>query len=167
MATKKQPIPHDAETTKAAKPQKTVAVQKLRQEDKEKLVQDAVKVIVPLWFGNPSVSIRDAVNGKQLRPESALCLLIHGANVGVKGHSSITACEFALLPFGLDRFDANYIAFQGTMSLHGAKLVKFVNEPKEDADEEDEEEDEEAAPIVLTKKGQELFDFAKDAILEG
>jgi hypothetical protein len=159
MTTKKQPIQSDAEATKAATPQKTAAEHRKLQREKDNLVYETTKVIVPLWFGKASVPIRKLVDGPQMRPEEALCLLIHGANIGVEGYSSVVSCELALRPSGFNRFEANYIAYMGTVSLLRAKLVKFVKKPKDGVDEE-------TAPIVLTTKGEQLFDFAKGHILK-
>ncbi len=156
MATKKQPVPAGAKTIKAAAPKKSAADVKKLQKDYEQLVYDTTKVIVPLWFGLRSVE--KAISGQQMRPEAALCLLIHGAAVEQTGSSSVVSVQIAIRPCGFSRFEALLMADLGTSSLFGAKLVKYVKKPKDSADNA-------TAPIVLTAKGQKLFDLAKGSIL--
>lgn len=156
MTTKKQPSPVAAKTAKPAAPKKTAAEVRKLQQEQDKLLFDAFKVIVPLWFGISSVS--KVVDGSQLRAECAVCLLLHGTNLLVKGESSIFACELALRPAGFDRAEAHYIALMGTSSLMGMKLAKYVKMSEY-------EKDTETARVALTAKGQKFFELSKNAIL--
>lgn len=158
MATEKQPTQSDTGTTKATAAMKNAAKVKLRTKDLTQLVYDTTKVIAPLWFALQPV--KKAIHGLQLRPETALCLILHGANNESSDYSSILYARRALLAWtelGLD--DVDPIAHLGTYSLFGGQLAKFAIESEGKTNED-------TAHVVLTKKGQNLYALAKESILK-
>jgi len=174
MAIEKQPTPHvtrtikdrAAETKTATKKPavKNTAVKKKengkqRTSDYHRIVYDTLKVIVPLWFlqGSVRATLRQPVD---LRPEAALCLMIHGANNEFGRYSSIADVRRTLLPYSsLGINDVDPVAFLATYSLFGLKLAQFVDKSEGESNEDN-------AHIILTKKGQKLYELAKQSVLE-
>ena len=143
---------------KALESKKTAAEVRKAQKIRSSILDSVAKVILPLWFNYPSKSIRTLVNGPQMRPEAALALAFHGAILETSESSSVTHCEIMIYQYGFDKFEANYIAFMGTSSLNGAKLIKYLKVSGDDANGENRK-------LVLTAKGRTLYEFLRSAIV--
>ena len=142
----------NAEPQALTKEQK--AAEKKRLQECNELIYLTTSVIVPIWFGHASVS--KVFKKTQIPPESALCLILIGA--AGQGGESVVGMEINLRPSGFDRQEAHLLAHMGTMSLLGAKMVKWVKKPKTD-------EEYRLFNVVLTAKGQAVFDTARRSIL--
>lgn len=143
----------NAKPTTLTKEEKAAA--KKEELENHELIYRTTSVIVPIWFGQDSVS--KVFKGRQIPSESALCLMLIGASG--KGGNSVVGVEINLRPSGFDRQEAHLLAHMGTMSLLGAKMVKWVKKPQTD-------EEYRLFNVVLTAKGQAVFDVAKRSMLE-
>jgi hypothetical protein len=146
------PVSKKAPTAAVAKP---TAEQKKESAALNELIYRVTSVIVPIWFGHDSV---DKIFKKrsQIPSESAICLIVIGAR-GTNG-CSVVGIAMNLRPSGFDRSEAQLLAHMGCMSLLGAKMAKWVKKPVT-------EEDYRLFNLVLTAKGQKVFDLAKKSIL--
>jgi len=143
---------------KAPVAKKTAAEVRKAQKIRSNVLDGVAKVILPLWFNSPSKSIRTLVNGPQMRAETALALAFHGAILETSDSSSVRHCEVMIYQYGFDKFEANYIAFMGTSSLNGAKLIKYLKASDGDATGEN-------RALVLTAKGRALYESLRSAIV--
>ena len=154
----KSPVKSATDQKKAAVAKKTAAEVRKAQKIRNNVLDSVAKVILPLWFNYPSKSIRTLVNGPQMRAEAALALAFHGAILETSESSSVRHCEIMIYQYGFDKFEANYIAFMGTSSLNGAKLIKYLKASGDDATEENRK-------LVLTAKGRALYESLRRAIV--
>ncbi len=157
-ATKKAAAQRASSTTKTPEVKKTAAEVRKAQKIRGNVLDSVAKVILPLWFNAPSKSIRTLVNGPQMRAETALALAFHGAILETSESSSVRHCEIMIYQYGFDKFEANYIAFMGTSSLNGAKLIKYLKASDGDATGEN-------RALVLTAKGRALYESLRSAIV--
>ena len=120
--------------------------------ERNELLYRMTSVLVPIHFGNASVE--KVFKSPQIRPESAISLMFIGSTEGGE-------CEVGIsmnLRPTFDRREAMLIPFMGISSLLGAKMVKWVKKPKD-------EDERSLNNLVLTAKGQKIFDIAKKSIL--
>ena len=132
-----------------------VAVAKKRVSEGNELMKIYSSVIVPTWFGQADVA--KTINKPKIGPETALCLVYIGVR-GDNGCSKI-GIEINLRPSGFDRSEAWLFAEMGCSSLIGHKLAKY-------AKKQEEEKDCRLRNLILTKKGQDLFDLIKRVALQ-
>jgi hypothetical protein len=134
------------------------AENRLGQHEFNQLIYDTSKVIAPLWFAIGS--FKKLLSGTQIRPEAALCLIVHGANIDSGNYTSIGQARRTLMLQGVfDIKTSTSLSLQGTYSLFGDKLARFARKLEHDDDDND-------VKIVLTKKGQNLYQAAKTCILQ-
>jgi hypothetical protein len=134
-----------------------IAAAKQEKEDMNDVMHRTTSVIVPLWFGQKAVE-KTINKPLELRPETALCLMFIGAR-GAAGCSRV-GIEINLRPSGFDRGEARLFADMGCSSLIGGKFAKFAKKRKLGDPEE------QLATLVLTAKGQKIFDLAKRCMLD-
>lgn len=112
------------------------------------------KIVVPTWFG-----VADADEGLRLMrtftPAGLLALVAVGQTAReAREPSGVPECqvgmELRLRPSGFDRDEARELAEAGFSELRRHKLIKLAKKPSEDL---------RSTQYVLSKKGQELYDF--------
>lgn len=161
--------PATAQELKALRANETALVQKLTREERaaEKLAElernellyRATSVLVPIWFGNANAE--KVMKNRQHSAEEALCIMFIGSTPG--GASEKTIRMNLHMHSGFDRREAMLVGFWGMSSLDGRKLGKWVG--NRDKLKTDEERD--GQKMVLTAKGQLIYDTARKSILNG
>ena len=101
------------------------------------------------------------MKNRQLRAEEALCIMFIGSTPGGASEKDIRVNLH--INSGFDRREAMLVGFWGMSSLTGSKLGKFVGDrAKLKTDQE-----RDSQKMVLTAKGQKIFDTARRSILDG
>jgi len=112
----------------------------------------ATQVLVPIWFG--TTSVESAFKRQSLPGEAAICLMFVGAN-GLGGQCPV-GVQINLRP-QFDRQEAQLLTMRGFKFLASEKLTKAARGKSN--------KDIQLADVVLTKKGQAIYDCAKRVIL--
>ena len=135
------------------------AAKKLAELERNELLYRATSVLVPIWFGNADAE--KVMKNRQLRAEEALCIMFIGSTPGGASEKDIRVNLH--INSGFDRREAMLVGFWGMSSLTGSKLGKFVGDrAKLKTDQE-----RDSQKMVLTAKGQKIFDTARRSILDG
>jgi hypothetical protein len=155
-----------AKTVAKKAPAKTLVVKQTKLEkaaialataQRDELLYRMTSVLVPIWFGN--MDAEKAMKGPQMRIEAAICLMFIGSS---PGGISETGIAMNMRRSSFDRREAMLLGLWGMASLEGQKLGKWVG--KRDGLSESECN---LQRMVLTAKGQKVFDTTRRSILSG
>lgn len=133
-----------------------VAASKKAERERNELLYRITSVLVPMHFGNSNVE--KVFKAQQLRPETAISLMFIGSRPDGMSETSIA---MNLRGSGFDRREAMLIPFMGMSSMIGSKLGKWVPKQKPGATEDERSSEK----MVLTAKGQKIFDITKRSVL--
>lgn len=123
---------------------------------RERIIYDATKILVPMWFGQSSVD--KVMKRPRLEVESALCLLIYGSTLDAGRTTCMVSCQMTLRPSGFSRGEASTLVEEATVQLLALKLVRFTSKKQVESNEA-------LADIVLTSKGKKLYDLVSKSML--